>query len=227
MAERERRPPTHPTIWNNPPRGRVLVLVPHTDDEALGCGGVLIQHRDQGDPVKVVFATDGGAGDALGYYAGQDYPALRRREAQRAAAVMGVDDLVFWDYPDGKLADAQGLSECLEALFEADRPDIIYRPSTLEIHPDHWALGVAVEEALRRYKPAIGDFCYEIWAALQPSHVVDISTVWRRKRKAIEQYQSQLRYNDYLRVIEGLNAFRTLFLLSARHVEAFRMGNFS
>ncbi len=225
MAERERRPPTHPTIWNTPPRGRVLVLVPHTDDETLGCGGILIQHRDQGDLVKVVFATDGGAGDALGYYAGQDYRALRREEAQRAAAVMGVDDLVFWDYPDGKLVDAQGLAERLEALFVADRPDIIYRPSTQEIHPDHWALGVGVEEALRRYTPAIGDFCYELWATVQPSHVIDISAVWHRKRKAIEQYQSQLRYSDYLRVIEGLNAFRTLFLPSARYVEAFRVGH--
>jgi len=219
--------PAAPVILTAPPRGRVLVVVPHPDDEALGCGGAMIQHSDQGDHVKVVFVTDGAAGDALGYYAGQDYLALRREEAQRAGAVMGVDDLVFWEYPDGKLADARGLSERLEALFEADRPDIIYRPSTLEIHPDHWALGVGVEEALRRYTPAIGDFCYEIWATIQPSHVIDISAVWHRKRKAIEQYQSQLRYNAYLRVLEGLNAFRSLFVLSARYVEAFRLGNCS
>jgi hypothetical protein len=30
-----------------------------------------------------------------------------------------------------------------------------------------------------------------------------------------------------LRVIEGLNAFRTLYLPSARYVEAFRLGNCS
>lgn len=177
--------------------------------------------------MKVVFATDGGAGDPLGYYAGEDYLALRREEAKRAGAVMGVDDLVFWEYPDGKLADARGLSERLEALFEADRPDIIYRPSTLEIHPDHWALGVGVEEALRRYTPAIGDFCFEIWATVQPSHVIDITAVWRRKHKAIKQYESQLRYNNYLRVIKGLNAFRALYVPSAWYVEAFRLGKSS
>lgn len=219
-----RKSPAAPVILTAPPRGRVLVVVPHPDDEAVGCGGAMIQHSDQGDHVKVVFVTDGAAGDALGYYAGHDYPELRREEARRAGAILGVHELVFWNYPDGKLSEAHDLAQRVAALLEADHPDVIYRPSTLEIHPDHWALAVGVEEALRHYKPAISDFCYEIWATVQPSHVIDISAVWERKRKAIEQYQSQLRYCDYLRMFEGLNAFRTLYLSSARYVEAFEAG---
>jgi LmbE family N-acetylglucosaminyl deacetylase len=203
----------------------VLVVVPHPDDEVIGSGGAIILHSEQGDRVKVVFVTDGAAGDALGYYGGQDYLELRREEAGRAGAILGVDELVFWNYPDGRLAEALDLADRLEALLEADRPDIIYRPSTLEVHPDHWALAVGVEEALRRHRPAIRDFCYEIWATVQPSHVIDISPVWDRKRKAIEQYQSQLRYNDYLRMIEGLNAFRTMYLPSARYAEAYQLGH--
>lgn len=217
-------PPDPPKVLAAPPRGSVLVVVPHPDDEALGCGGALIKHGDQGDRVKVVFVTDGAAGDALGYYAGQDYLALRRDEARQAAAILGVDELVFWDYPDGKLSEAPDLAERLEALFEADRPDIIYRPSALEIHPDHWALGVGVDKALRRYKPAIIDFCYEIWATVRPTHVIDITPVWEVKCKAVEQYESQLRYNDYLHMVAGLNAYRTIHLPSARYVEAFEAG---
>lgn len=222
--ERTRRLPPHPAIWATTPRGRVLVLAPHADDETLGCGGVLIRHREQGDPVKVVFVTDGAAGDPAGYYVGQDYPELRRREARRAAAILGVDELVFWGYPDGRLAEARDLAERLAVLFEADRPDIIYRPSTREIHPDHWALGTAVEEWRRHYRPVVGDFCYEVWATVQPSHVIDISAAWERKRQAIEQYQSQLRYNDYIHMIGGLNAYRTIALSSARYTEAFESG---
>jgi LmbE family N-acetylglucosaminyl deacetylase len=89
-----------------------------------------------------------------------------------------VEELVFWDYPDGRLAEADDLSERLLALLEADRPDIVYRPSTLEIHPDHWALAAASAAALQRYRPAVADFCYEIWATVQPSHAIDISAVW-------------------------------------------------
>jgi LmbE family N-acetylglucosaminyl deacetylase len=97
----------------------------------------------------------------------------------------------------------------------------------LEIHPDHWALGVAIEAALGRYQPGVADFCYEIWATVQPSHVIDISAVWDRKHKAIEQYESQLRYNDYLRMMEGLNAYRTIYLPSARYLEAYQSGRAS
>jgi len=219
-----RMPPPAPVVLIAPPRGRVLVLAPHPDDESLGCGGALIQHSDQGDRVKVIFVTDGAAGDALGYYAGLDYPELRREEARRAGAILGVDELVFWSYTDGRLSEALDLADRLEALLETDRPEVIYRPSTMEIHEDHWALGVGIEEALSRYSRPIHDFCYEIWATVQPSHAIDISAVWERKRKALEQYQSQLRYNDYLRMMEGLNAYRTLYLPSARYVEAYRVG---
>lgn len=219
-----RRPPDSPQVLAAPPRGRVLVVVPHHDDEVIGCGGAIALHRRQGDHVKVVIVTDGAAGDALGYYAGQNYLELRREEARRAAAILGVQELVFWDYPDGQLAQADDLPERLSGLLEADRPDIVYRPSMLEIHPDHWALSVATEAALRRYRSAVDDFCYEIWATVQPTHVIDITPVWEMKYKAVEQYESQLRYNDYLHMVAGLNAYRTIYLPVARYVEAYCVG---
>jgi len=217
-------PPAPPALLTAPPKGSVLVLAPHPDDECLGCGGAMVLHRRQGDRVRVVFATDGMEGDALGYYAALDYRELRREEARRASAVLGVEELDFWDYSDGRLAEVHDLADRLEALLEAFRPDIIYRPSTLEIHPDHWALGAGIEQALRRYRPAIGDFCYEIWATVQPTHVIDITPVWEMKRKAVEQHESQLRYNDYLHMVAGLNAYRTIYWPSARYVEAFEAG---
>ncbi|MBZ0158636.1 MAG: PIG-L family deacetylase [bacterium] len=217
------RPPEFPKVVASLPQGRVLVLAPHPDDESLGCGGAIALHHRQGDHVKVVFVTDGGAGDPLGYYAGLDYRELRREEARRAASILGIDELVFWDYPDSRLAEAHDLSERLGRLFATSQPDILYRPSTLEVHPDHWALAVGVEAALQQYRPAYGDFCYEIWAAVQPTHALDITTVWDLKRKAVEQYESQLRYNDYIYMGAGLNTYRTIYCPSARYVEAYRL----
>ncbi len=146
---------------------------------------------------------------------------FRQAEARRAAEVLGSPGLEFWDYEDGKLAEADHLADRLARLLAAEKPDIVYRPSTLEIHPDHWALAVCIEKALRQYTPAIGDFSYEIWATVRPTHALDITAVWQEKRKAMEQYESQLRYNDYLHMVAGLNAYRTIHLPSARYVEAF------
>src|SRR5574337_9114 len=214
-------PPTPPAVLLAPPAGRALVLAPHADDESLGCGGAIALHRCQGDRVKVVIVTDGAAGDPKGYYVGRDYPVLRREESRRAGAILGVSDLEHWDYPDGKLAPTPELVERIGALLAIERPDILYRPSINEIHPDHWAIGVAVEEALRRYIIPVRDWCYEIWATVHPSHILDITPVWDLKCEAISQYQSQLRYNDYLRMVTGLNAYRTIHLPSARYLEAF------
>jgi LmbE family N-acetylglucosaminyl deacetylase len=83
---------------------RVLVLAPHPDDETFGCGGSMILHRDAGDPVKVVFLTNGAMGDISNQSDKETYVALRKKEAEKACANLGVMDLEFWPYEDRSLA---------------------------------------------------------------------------------------------------------------------------
>lgn len=215
--------PAPPEIWSSPPRGRVLVLAPHPDDETIGCGGVLTLHRKQGDPVRVVFLTDGGAGDPAGHYPAERYVALRQTEARRAGRVLGVTDLEFWAYPDGKLGTVAELGERLEAAVATFAPDIVYYPSSRELHPDHWSAGAQVEALHRAGRLPAPAYAYEIWAALEPTHVIDVSAAVETKLAALAEYPSQLRYNDYRPKMLGLNAYRTLTLPpGARYAEAFR-----
>ena len=39
----------------------VLILSPHPDDEAIGMGGTLCKHLDNGSDVTVLYLTDGDA----------------------------------------------------------------------------------------------------------------------------------------------------------------------
>ncbi len=213
--------PLAPLVLSAPPRGSVLVLAPHPDDEVLGCGGALLLHRRQDDPVKIVFVTDGMAGDPDGHYAGGDYPAIRRAEAGRAADIIGAGEVTFWEYEDGRLAGADDLAERLVSLFAVEKPDVVYRPSPRESHPDHRALALAADRALDRFRGRLLPFSYEVWAPVQATHIIDITPVWDLKRKAVEQYESQLRYNDYIHKILGLNAYRAIHLPSGRYAEAF------
>lgn len=217
-------PPVSPIVMTASPRGSVLVLAPHPDDESLGCGGAIVLHSRQGDRVTVLFATDGTAGDPLGHYKHTDYRQVRRAEARKAGEILGVHDLTFWAYHDGRLAEAGDLADRLAGLLDAKRPDIIYCPSVREPHPDHSALAAAISVTLAHYRKPLGVYTYEIWATGQPTHVLDITAVWQVKQKAIEQYQSQLMYNDYLHKISGLNAYRAIYVPSARYVEAFEAG---
>jgi LmbE family N-acetylglucosaminyl deacetylase len=91
---------------------RILVLVPHPDDEVLGAGGVLREAAVRGLPVRVVFLTNGDSNE-WSFLAYRKRPVLmpggalamgtiRYEEALAAAAALGVParDLTFLGYPD-------------------------------------------------------------------------------------------------------------------------------
>src|SRR6476660_8405385 len=83
----------------------VLVLAPHPDDEAIGCGGAIALHVREGARVRVVIATDGAGqgGD------GASVRDQREAECRRAAEVLGYGEPVFWRMPDRSLAYGESL----------------------------------------------------------------------------------------------------------------------
>lgn len=218
--------PRDPERWQSPPRGRVLCFAPHPDDEVIGPGGTLALHRGQGDPVRVVLATDGTAGDPDGHYDAASYTSRRRDESRAGLAELGVDDVVFWGYPDSCVvaeSDLEGIARRVEAEVASFAPAVVYLPWAGERNSDHRALHAAVSRALLRVGfdgMALG---YEVWTPMDPDVVLEITTVIERKRAAIRRYETQLRYVDYEHVICGLSAYRSLLFQKGRgHAEAFR-----
>ncbi|MFM7735139.1 MAG: PIG-L deacetylase family protein [Alphaproteobacteria bacterium] len=209
--------------------GRVLVLAPHPDDETIGCGGAIALHAAQGDPVSIAIATDGGAGDPEGRFARDDYRERRRREARAAAADLGVPEPSFWDLPDGRLSelvDPAGrpgkLHALVRAAIEQTSAEIVYAPPRVDTHPDHHALGRALEDVLATWGPGRPRaFAYDVWVPVHPTLVLDVTAAWEQKERAIGRYETQLAYNDYLRVVRGMAAARTIYLPGATWVEAF------
>lgn len=212
-----------------PHPGRVLVLAPHPDDETIGCGGAVALHVAQGDPVTIAIATDGGLGDPEGRFPEGDYRERRRQEARAAAADLGAPPPSFWDLPDGGLRDLLGggrgdgeLHALVRTAIERTGAEIVYAPPRLDTHPDHHALGRAVEEVLASWGPGRPRaFAFDVWVPVHATLVLDVSATWARKERAIARYETQLAYVDYLRVVRGLGAARTIYLPGATWVEAF------
>jgi LmbE family N-acetylglucosaminyl deacetylase len=109
-----RTPETVPQFEVEPepaPGDRILILVPHCDDETLGTGGLIWSARQQGVPVKIVFMTngDGSRSTQLAENAKKlrrttflQLARMRQEEALAACAQLGVgaEDVVFMGYPD-------------------------------------------------------------------------------------------------------------------------------
>lgn len=205
--------PVLPEFLPAPPAARVLCFAPHPDDEVIGPGGALAWHRRRGDPVRVIVATDGVSGDPDGRFAGQDYVALRRAESREGLAVLGVEDLRFWGFRDSCViteGDLEGIARKVREELAEFGPGLVYLPWEGESHSDHRALYSGVVRGLRAAGYAGLAWGYEVWNAMLPDVLVDITEVADQKRAAIACYASQLAYADYVHPIFGLHAHRSL-----------------
>lgn len=229
---------------SNPPGDRVLILAPHPDDETLGCGGTVRLLIEAEKNIKVVFLTSGERGDPAqevppvvqfsGSAAGScvtDYSLMREREAERALRVLGVSDYAFLRFPDRGIHENN--TDVLRRLLETTdefKPDTVYAPSMVELNPDHRAAAALAMEIQRRYmrsstesdsRALIRIVFYEVTTPLRPNILVDIASVYRRKKRALKRYRSQLKHMDYLGHITALNTVRALTVHRTRYVEAF------
>ena len=224
-----------PELIPHPPGGRVLVLAPHMDDETIGCGGTLVKKVRAGAEVTVVFMTDGRLGDPavhdpeIGERERLDLQdrlaATRKIEAQRACGILGISKLIYLDERDMELSADRRTVARLEEILGNTRPDLVFLPFLTDRHHDHWETNRVFLEASRRL-PRAGDglLCcgYEIWTPLNPNAMVEIREVLEVKRKALAQFESQLRHNDYVHTALGLNAYRSMTHLHGRsYAEAF------
>lgn len=219
------RPPPLPQIATAPFPGRVLVIAPHPDDDVIGCGGAMALHTAQGDPVQVLVVTSGLAGDPDGHVPRDSLRAVREHEARAAGAVLGVEDYMFWGYPDGyqvSEADVDQLAQRLGEHVRGLRPDVVYYPWEQETHSDHFAVSIIARRVFTVLPLRLKALGYECWTPCITNWILDITSAMERKAEAIRQHASQTRYTDYVRMARGLNAHRSLYLDSgAGYGEAF------
>ena len=201
---------------------RVVVVAPHPDDEAIGCGGAIARHAADGAEVHVAFLTSGELGSNGA--PSEEARATREAEARRAAEVLGVAEVSFLRRRDWGLADElEPATAALAAL--ATGAERLYAPHRAEWHPDHRAgAAIAREAAVRAGVPGDGVFGYEVWTPLAGvDHVDDVSAVMERKLEAIRCYASQLTAFDYVQAADGLASYRGALAGHCRYAEAFEL----
>jgi len=203
----------------------ILVIAPHPDDEAIGCGGTICLHTQQrNDRVIVVFLSSGEMGI-------KDLPVnkaqlIREAEAEAASSILGVSELTFLRYPDYYIIDhIEDAAKSLYPILKAEMPEIIYLPHEHEGHPDHRAAYPIVQRAFEKYHklqlPTL--LTYEVWTPLPDYyHVEDITPVMNRKLDAIRCHHSQVSQLAYDRAVMGLNQYRGVIAGSCQYAEIFQ-----
>jgi LmbE family N-acetylglucosaminyl deacetylase len=199
-----------------------IVIAPHPDDESIGCGGSIVKHIKNGSRVKILFLTSGNKGDFKRAF-GDDYIRIRRESALKAVSILGAKDYEFLEFRDRELYKGKSIIyEMIKKRIEEFQPELIYVPSPYEAHPDHRVAALIAWQIFN--ETGIGIAFYELLMSLNPNILIDISDEFRKKKEAIRCYRTELRYNNYIDKIEGLNRFRTATLDShVKYAEAFLM----
>ncbi len=123
---------------------RLLILGAHPDDADFHAGGLAAIYREAGHVVKLVSVTNGQSGHFK--ISGKDLADIRRDEARVAGQVIGAAYEV-WEHPDGRLQPTLEVREQIICELRTFRPDLVLTHRPNDYHPDHRAVGQAVQDA--------------------------------------------------------------------------------
>jgi LmbE family N-acetylglucosaminyl deacetylase len=194
---------------------RALVVFAHPDDAEFLCGGTVAAWTGEGAEVHYACATDGSAGWNGPDLDRSQIAELREREMREAAAVLGVEDVVFLGFVDGSLEPNLDLRRAITRQVRRVRPDVIvtFDPSVLWAgrgyinHPDHRAVGeavlavVACDAPTRPQFPELIEEGWEpfevprLWLATESQDAdtrIDIADTLDLKVKALRAHHSQM-----------------------------------
>ncbi len=198
---------------------RVLVLAPHPDDDIIGCGGALRLYHERGATITTVYMTDGRRGGEA--EAGEDLVSIRQSEAERAAAIIGIDDLVFLSNKDGELSTSRNAAVDLGAIIRDFVPEAVFLPFLLDDHPDHMATSRVFLSAIKS-TPEVLCYCYGVWTPLPAFNVVvDVTPYQELKERALREHRSQIRTADLLGAVSGLSRYYSAVTGGRGYAEVF------
>jgi LmbE family N-acetylglucosaminyl deacetylase len=196
------------------PVRRVLVVSAHPDDVDFGSAGTIATWTAAGLEVSYCIVTNGDAGGSDPEVPRSEISVIRQDEQRKAAAVLGVTDVEFLGYPDGRLTVSFELRRDITRVIRRIRPDrmVIHSPQRdlrrIHVsHPDHQASGEAALCAI--YPDARNLFAHpellaeeglethivpEVWvmgAHDRADCYVDITDTFDRKIAALRAHASQ------------------------------------
>ena len=199
---------------------RILAIHAHPDDVEILAGGTLALLAAAGHAITIASLTPGDCGShELG---AEEIAARRRNESAAAAAHIGarylcieMRDLVVFN-------DEGSRRQVTEALRQA-RPQIVLASSPVDYHCDHEAASALARDACfaapapnyQTGSAPLGGIPHLYYMdpaggrdrddrLVRPDFVVDVSTVFERKRAMVAEHSSQ---RDWLRKHHGTDEY--------------------
>ena len=189
------------------PQQRLLIIAPHPDDEAIGCGGALLFRA------KASGAKASGKNDCrlLVLTKGRQGKSETWQEETKAVCKRIHADPCFLNYEAGKIPLD---SESFMSAIHSFNPQILLLPSLLDDHDDHRRVSHmilnAVSQGAWARKPEI--WAYQVYSCVPGNVIIDITEVIAAKKSLINLYEEEMKRRDWAHFSCGQNAYMSRFL---------------
>jgi LmbE family N-acetylglucosaminyl deacetylase/SAM-dependent methyltransferase len=205
------------------PVQKIVILIPHMDDEIIGCGGLLMLAATRHWPVCCIYVTDG----AFGFSGTARSARSQRRalESERATSMLGkIEKRYFLNLPDGE----EWLQTCdrtqLLQILEDEQPSHLLLPYAEDTHIDHRQTLMLYHSICHRLAPPPATIYYQIRVPIPQQDInlfLDFSAKLKFKRQALRCFISQKEID--MKLLLHLQACQSYLAgLPGRGIEVFK-----
>ncbi len=160
----------------------ILAVGAHPDDFELGCGGTLLKHCLEGQPVYGLILTKGQNGNHS--------PDLS--EALASLRRFGLKESRILDFPDGELVDSLPYVSRLEEEIRRIGPSRVYTHTGNDRHQDHRNCSRLVQSAARFIPQVLLFESPSTTTDFSPTYFSNISHTLEQKLATLRMYESQV-----------------------------------
>lgn len=188
---------------------RILVVLPHPDDEAFGISGTLAKYIDQGAQVTYACLTLGEMGRGLGNPLLADrisLPQMRKQELIKSCKAIGFDDVRMLGFLDKtvEFEPKEHIDSVIREIYNDVQPTLVFTffPG-FSVHPDHDATGASVIRVLQSIpaseRPPVWcvGFSHDMREVNgEPDVIIDVSNYLANKKASIAAHATQFQVSD-------------------------------
>ena len=220
-------------------KDKILVVTSHTDDEVLGCGGLILYAKKIGAKVELLCLGEGVSSRFTKKNYKEQIKAhnIRTNEFIKAISILGIKKYQL----DNRLCNQfdtltiLSIVKTIENYISNFKPTIVFTHNDSEVNIDHSITYKAVEVASRPTKhksvkriysfsiPCSGNWTFN--SKFKPNVFFDISEVWNDKIKAWKCYKNETRPFPFPRSLKAIKIIAEFYGLQSglTLAEAFRL----
>lgn len=203
----------------------ILAFAPHPLDIEMGMGGTIARFIREGKNVVYVICTNGDKASSDPDMMPEKLAVIRKQEQLNAAQLLGVEEVIFLNYPDLNLSYSPEFRNNILRLILEYRPETVATCDPYERYlsnPDHRITGQIVLDAV--WPCALAPNTYRdllrqgyklhkvqemlLWATEEPNYYCNITDTFDTKMAALSCYKSQVGdppETEFIELVTGLN----------------------